>query len=97
MAKQLNLERVKAAMDWKGVNAAKLARELDVSREAVSRWLQGIRTPSRQLLRLALKLDLQFDQVIVRLDNDSEPVIAFPHGRLKLAIAVPATGSFARL
>ena len=54
-----------------------MAKELDVSREAVSKWLNGATTPRPdKLLKLALLFDLHFDQLIVKNLSD-EPVIAF--------------------
>ena len=61
-----------------GLNQAAVARELDVSREAVSKWLKGRSTPRPdKLLRLALLLDLSIDQMVARVPDAADPVVAF--------------------
>lgn len=78
MSKKLNIPTIKSAMDRKGLSPAGLARDLDVSREAVSKWLKGSAVPRPdKLLKLALKLGLAFNDVVLRADNGTEPVVAF--------------------
>lgn len=78
MGNRLNLDTLKGAMDRWGLNPAGLAKKLDVSREAVSKWLNGESIPRPdKLLRLALLLDLTFDQLVIRVPETAEPVVAF--------------------
>lgn len=78
MDKRLNIEHINAAMERLGLNAAKLAERLDVSREAVSNWLKGESFPRPdKVLKLALTLDLGFDEIMIREDRVTAPVIAF--------------------
>jgi len=78
MKKTLNLENVTAAMEQAGLSPANISEKLSVSREAVSKWLSGKSLPRPdKLLRLALTLDLKLDELIIRTEDPSEPVIAF--------------------
>lgn len=78
MNKRLDTSSIQKALENIGINAANLAEKLAVSREAVSKWLNGKSFPRPdKLLKLALLLDLKFDQLVVRLDQEHEPVIAF--------------------
>ena len=61
-----------------GLSQAAVARELEVSREAVSKWLRGRSSPRPdKLLRLALLLDLTLDQMVARVPDATDPVVAF--------------------
>ena len=78
MSKQLNLPSITTAFEQKGLNAAAIADKLAVSREAVSKWLNGESFPRPdKLLQLALLLELKLDQLVIKLASDAEPVIAF--------------------
>lgn len=78
MGEQLNLAALKEAMKQTGLNSAGLAKKLDVSREAVSKWLNGQSIPRPdKLLKLALLVGLKFNQIVLRTGNHMEPVIAF--------------------
>ena len=79
MAKrQLNAGAVKQALHEKGLNQSKFAKELGVSREAVSQWLSGKSSPTpAHLLDLALLLQLDIDAISVPVPDADEPVIAF--------------------
>jgi transcriptional regulator with XRE-family HTH domain len=78
MDKILNLDKVTTAMDQAGISPANVAEKLDVSREAVSKWLSGRSLPRPdKLLRLALTLDLKLDDLVIRAEDPAEPVIAF--------------------
>lgn len=75
--KRLNIEALKSALEAKGLNPAALAKELDVSREAVSKWLNRETTPKPdKLLRLGSLLSLGFGELMVR-DDPHAPVVAF--------------------
>ena len=78
MRRVFRTEAIGDAMAAAGLNQAALARELDVSREAVSKWLQGRSSPRPdKLLKLALLLDLTLDQIVARVTDATEPVVAF--------------------
>jgi len=75
--KKLNINAIKTKMEEFGVNQSELAGQLDVSRECVSQWLKGENFPKpRMLLELAKKLNLKFEQIVIR-DQSQDPVIAF--------------------
>lgn len=78
MQSTLNLPTIKDAMARNGLNPAKLASKLGVSREAVSKWLNGQSLPRPdKLLKLALLINLRFDDVVLKIENKMEPVVAF--------------------
>jgi transcriptional regulator with XRE-family HTH domain len=78
MEKHLNVDAVRHRMDEAGLSPAGLAKRLEVSREAVSKWLSGESIPRPdKLLKLALLLGLKFDQLVSRLEEAQEPVVAF--------------------
>ena len=78
MRRVFRTEAIGDAMAAAGLNQAALAREMDVSREAVSKWLQGRSSPRPdKLLKLALLLDLTLDQMVARVPDATDPVVAF--------------------
>src|SRR4030067_562787 len=78
MEKHLNVDAVRHRMVERGLSPAGLAKSLEVSREAVSKWLSGESIPRpNKLLKLALLLGLKFDQLVSRLEEAQEPVVAF--------------------
>ena len=78
MQRVLRTDSIDGAMAAAGLSQAAVARELDVSREAVSRWLRGRSSPRPdKLLRLALLLDLTLDQMVERVPDSADPVVAF--------------------
>ena len=85
--KELNIEKITEKLESIGLSQSKLASELDVSRESVSKWLKNEKFPRpEKLLRLAQILQLSFDEIIVRLTREEEPVIAFrKKGRHKIS------------
>ncbi len=78
MDRALNTENLSKAMELAGLSQTALAKKLDVSKEAVSKWLKGRAYPRPdKLLRLALAVDLGLNDLIVRSEDSSAPVIAF--------------------
>lgn len=74
---RLNTEALREALKDKGLNAAALADKLDVSREAVSKWLAGESIPRPdKLLRLGSLLSMSFGDLMVR-EEPHAPVVAF--------------------
>ena len=78
MDRVLNLENIKSAMEKVGLSSARIAKNLSISREAVSKWLSGKKFPRPdKLLGLALELDLTLGELVIKATDLSEPVIAF--------------------
>jgi len=78
MDKALNIENITAAMEKAGLSPAKISHNLGVSREAVSKWFSGKSLPRPdKLLKLDLTLDLKLDELTLKVDDPTEPVIAF--------------------
>ena len=78
MDKVLNIENITTAMEKAGLSPAKISQNLGVSREAVSKWFSGRSVPRPdKLLKLALALDLKLDELTLKVDDPTEPVIAF--------------------
>lgn len=75
--RKLNTDIIREKMSFLGLSQTELARKLNVSRESVSKWLKGDKTPRPQkLLALSKKLDLSFDEIISQNDIVN-PIIAF--------------------
>ena len=78
MQRVLRTDAIGDAMAALGLSQAAIARELDVSREAVSKWLRGRALPRPdKLLRLALLLGLTLDQTMEQVPDAADPVVAF--------------------
>lgn len=77
MSKTLNLEALERATEAKGLNQARLAELLLVSREAVSNWFSGESFPRPdKLLKLGMALDMPYADLVNR-DDPNAPVVAF--------------------
>ena len=77
MKKTLNKQRAEQAMDQAGLNQAAIAKKLDVTKEAVSQWFKNTTFPRPdKLLKLAKILDLDFNELVIREEQDA-PVVAF--------------------
>lgn len=85
--KKLNLDHVTSRLAALGLSQSKLASELGVSRQAVSKWMKNEKFPRPgKLLRLARLLELSFDEIVTRVESEYEPVVAFrKKGRHKIA------------
>jgi transcriptional regulator with XRE-family HTH domain len=76
--KRLNIDALRDALKNKGLNAATVAQKLDVSREAVSKWLNGESIPKPdKLLRLGSLLSMGFGDLMMARDEPDAPVVAF--------------------
>jgi len=86
-SKKLNLDHVTSRLASLGFSQSKLASELGVSRQAVSKWMKNEKLPRpEKLLRLASLLELSFDEIVTRIESEHEPVVAFrKKGRHKIA------------
>ncbi len=78
MSNSLNVNTIKSSMERAGLSQTRLAGLLVVTKEFVSKWLQGKIFPRPdKLLKLSITLDLNFDDLVLNKDEDSEPVVAF--------------------
>jgi transcriptional regulator with XRE-family HTH domain len=77
MAQLLDATKLSAALAASGLSQADLAKQLDVSRTAVSKWFRGESFPRPdKLLKMALTVDLPYEELICE-DAGTEPVVAF--------------------
>ncbi|MFT4925376.1 MAG: transcriptional regulator with XRE-family HTH domain, partial [Phenylobacterium sp.] len=77
MQKKLNLDKAKHAITAAGLTQSAIARHLDVSKEAVSQWLNEKSFPRpNKLLQLGKLLGLGFDELVIK-DDPYAPQIAF--------------------
>ncbi|OGV55355.1 MAG: hypothetical protein A2017_16530 [Lentisphaerae bacterium GWF2_44_16] len=75
---KLNIKALEHAMTHVGFNQAKLASVLDVSREAVSQWLKGLKLPKPdKLLKLGVELKLDYEKLVIEEEGPNAPVVAF--------------------
>jgi transcriptional regulator with XRE-family HTH domain len=83
----LNTDAIKAAMDKKGLSPAALAKAMEVSRESVSKWLNGEAVPrTDKLLKLSILLKLSRSVLLGRTEQAAmEPQVAFRMSRGKQA------------
>ena len=78
MIKGLNLPAIEEALPRAGLSQAMLSKELDVSREAVSKWFKGTSIPKPdKLLRFGMLLGLSFDQLVVEEPASAVPVVRY--------------------
>lgn len=77
MPSRLNTDRLKSALESLGISPSALATKLDVSREAVSKWLNGESLPRPdKLLRLSAIASLGFRELVLQ-DDEHAPRVAF--------------------
>ena len=78
MIKSLNHPALEDALPRVGLKQSDIARELGVSRAAVSKWFQGASLPEPdKLLRLGMLLGLSFDELAVTEVKSAIPVVSF--------------------
>ncbi|EKD28892.1 MAG: DNA-binding protein [uncultured bacterium] len=78
MNDQLNISVISEFLQKAGLNASKLSQQLSVSRETVSKWLNGESFPRpEKLLQIATLLSIPFNELIIRQNTINAPVIAF--------------------
>lgn len=74
----LNIEKLTQRSQELGLNQSGIAKKLNVTREAVSQWFKNEKFPRPdKLLKLARLLDLTFSDLVIKLPDPSEPVVAF--------------------
>ncbi len=78
MEKKLNPEILEKRCTEEGLNQSSIAKHLDVSREAVSKWFQGKSFPRPpQLLKLGRLLGLRHNELVIQQGASPEPLVAF--------------------
>ena len=78
MNKTLNSAAINDAMRRVGLYPAKIAREIGVTRAAVTKWLSGQDFPrADKLLKLGMLLRLSFRELVVEEEDALAPVVAF--------------------
>ena len=78
MTKTLNTPLLEVALAKAGMNQAKLADRLEVSREAVSKWFQRENFPAPdKLLRIGMLLGLAFEQLVMLPAPTAVPIVSF--------------------
>ncbi|HOS15238.1 MAG TPA: helix-turn-helix transcriptional regulator, partial [Smithella sp.] len=78
MENKLNIKNIEQKVQELGLNQTTLAREMQVSKEAVSKWLRNEKYPRPdKLIRLARLLNLSFSELVCKTPTANEPVIAF--------------------
>ncbi len=85
--RELNLKNIAEKLESMGLTQSKLASELGVSRQIISNWMKREKFPRpEKLLRLAKILKLSFDEIVVKIVTEEEPLIAFrKKGRHKIS------------
>jgi len=74
---KLNKKAILDSMRDRGLSQAAIATRLEVSREAVSKWIKGNAFPRpRKLLALSELLNLSFNQVVIE-NETTRPVVVF--------------------
>lgn len=78
MKNSLNIEKLSKRTQELGLSQSKLAKDLGVSRESVSKWFQNEAYPRPdKLLKLARTLDLNFSDLVTTVTTVNEPIVAF--------------------
>ena len=78
MKKQINSVVFHASLTQVGLNAAQLAKQLGVSREAVSKWQRGDSFPKPdKLLRLGMILNQPYQELVQEPVVVNEPRVAY--------------------
>jgi len=77
MPRSLDVEKLSESLASLGLSQSDLAKQVGVSRNAVSKWMKGEALPRPdKLLKVALAAGLSYDDII-RTTNEREPVVAF--------------------
>jgi len=78
MENKLNIKNIEQKVQELGLNQTTLAQKMQVSKEAVSKWLKNEKYPRPdKLLKLARLLNLSFSELVCKVSTPNEPVIAF--------------------
>lgn len=78
MEKTLQIDRVQKRLAECGLNQSSVAKELGLSRAAVSKWLKGTTFPRpAELLKLGKLLGMGFNELVETADAAPAPLVAF--------------------
>lgn len=78
MTNSLNIETLSRQAETLGHNQSSIAKALGVSRETVSQWIKQEKYPRPdKLLKLARLLELTFSDLVTKIPDLNEPVVAF--------------------
>lgn len=78
MTNALNINAVTRKTESLGLNQSSIAKTLGVSRETVSQWFKQEKYPRPdKLLKLAKLLGLTFSELVIKVTDPMEPVVAF--------------------
>jgi transcriptional regulator with XRE-family HTH domain len=78
MENKLNIKSIDLRVQELGLNQTALAKKMQVSKEAVSKWFRNEKFPRPdKLLKLARILNLSFGELVCKVSTGNEPVIAF--------------------
>jgi transcriptional regulator with XRE-family HTH domain len=78
MENKLNVTYINQKAQELGLTQTALAKEMQVSREAVSKWFKNEKFPRPdKLLKLARILNLSFAEMVSKIPTGNDPVIAF--------------------
>ena len=78
VSKSLNVPVLDDALIKAGLNQSGLAEKVNVSREAVSKWMKGEAFPSPdKLLRIGMLLGLAFEQLVTLPPPSAVPIVSF--------------------
>jgi transcriptional regulator with XRE-family HTH domain len=76
--RKLNTRKMLESAERLGLTQTKLAGIVGVSREIVSQWLKGEKSPRPdKLLKLAMALGLSFNDIVLTSPSTNEPIVAF--------------------
>ncbi len=76
--RKLNIRKMEESAERLGLTQSKLAGIIGVSRETVSQWMKGDKSPRPdKLLKLAMALGLSFNDIVLTPPSANEPIVAF--------------------
>jgi len=76
--KELNVKEIAERLDLMSLSESKLASELGVSRQIISNWMKKEKFPRpEKLLKLSKILKMSFNEMVIRKESVTEPVVAF--------------------
>jgi Zn-dependent peptidase ImmA (M78 family)/DNA-binding XRE family transcriptional regulator len=78
MEKQLNQDALNTRCEEQGLNQSAIAKQMGLSRAAVSKWFKGQSFPRpAELLKLGRLLGMRHGELILNLKPEPEPLVAF--------------------
>jgi len=76
--RKLNINKIEENTERLGLTQSKLANIVGVSRETVSQWIKGEKSPRPdKLLKLSMALGLSFNEIVLSPPSENEPIVAF--------------------